>query len=61
MGRGGRSVDGDGSQRQLASEIGGGRNPYAGESVLAANSHLHLLLGKVLRDASANRKPKAES
>ena len=45
----------------FASEIGGGRNPYAGESVLAANSHLHLLLGKVLRDASANRKPKAES
>ena len=44
----------------FASEIGGGRNPLAGESVLAANSHLHLLLGKVLRDASANRKPKAE-
>ena len=44
----------------FASEIGGGRNPYAGESVLAANSHLHLLLGKVLRDASAKSKPKAE-
>jgi myo-inositol-1(or 4)-monophosphatase len=44
----------------FVSEIAGGRNPYAGESVLAANSHLHLLLGKVLRDASANRKPKAE-
>jgi myo-inositol-1(or 4)-monophosphatase len=44
----------------FASEIGGGRNPLAGESVLAANSHLHLLLGKVLRNASANRKPQAE-
>ena len=44
----------------FASEIGGGRNPLAGESVLAANSHLHLLLGKVLRNASASRKPQAE-
>ncbi len=35
----------------FVSEIGGGRNPLFGPSVLAANQHLHLMLGKVLRAA----------
>lgn len=40
-------------------EIGGGRNPVYGGSILAANSHLHLTLGKLLR-VSDKQKPGAE-
>ena len=32
-------------------EIGGGRNPLTGGSLLAANTHLHVQVGKVLRGA----------
>ncbi|TWB45132.1 inositol monophosphatase family protein [Nitrospirillum pindoramense] len=35
----------------FATEIGGGRNPQSGASVLAANAHLHLPLGTLLRNA----------
>ncbi|HYC05472.1 MAG TPA: inositol monophosphatase family protein [Azospirillaceae bacterium] len=41
----------------FATEIGGGRNPASGASVLAANSHLHLPLGTLLRNAG--KKPAA--
>jgi len=41
------------------SEIGGGRNPLTGDSILAANDHLHLQLGKVLRSAMPGRKDAA--
>ncbi|MFC7333321.1 inositol monophosphatase family protein [Rhodocista pekingensis] len=41
----------------FVTEIGGGRNPAAGQSVLAANPHLHLPLGTLLRNAM---KPKAK-
>ena len=34
-------------------EIGGGHAPLRNRSILAANPHLHLPLGKVLRDAGA--------
>ncbi len=36
-------------------EIGGGHHPVAGGSILAANSHLHVQIGKVLRSARQNR------
>ncbi|MCA8931536.1 MAG: inositol monophosphatase [Rhodospirillaceae bacterium] len=35
-------------------EIGGGHNPAHNGSILAANPHLHLPLGKILRDAGAS-------
>jgi myo-inositol-1(or 4)-monophosphatase len=38
-------------------EIGGGRNPVHGGSVLAANSHLHLPLAKILRGVERRRVP----
>jgi myo-inositol-1(or 4)-monophosphatase len=44
----------------FVTEIGGGRNPHGGDSVLAANSHLHLMIAKVLRASTANRKTQAE-
>ena len=37
----------------FVSEIGGGHAPLTAGSILAANSHLHLPIGKVLRDAAA--------
>ena len=40
-------------------EIGGGHNPLTGGSILAANSHLHVQIGKVLRNAHENRPTKA--
>ncbi|AWK85440.1 inositol monophosphatase family protein [Azospirillum thermophilum] len=40
-------------------EIGGGRNPVFGGSILAANSHLHLPLAKILRSAAEGRKAPA--
>ena len=36
-------------------EIGGGRNPVFGNSILAANTHLHLPLAKLLRAAGERR------
>jgi myo-inositol-1(or 4)-monophosphatase len=36
-------------------EIGGGRNPVHGGTILAANTHLHLPLGKLLRAAGERR------
>ena len=39
-------------------EIGGGRNPVHGGSVLAANAHLHLPLAKILRGVE-RKKPAA--
>ncbi|NYZ15300.1 inositol monophosphatase [Azospirillum sp. RWY-5-1] len=36
-------------------EIGGGRNPVFGGSILAANAHLHLPLAKVLRGAERTK------
>ncbi|WP_207459378.1 inositol monophosphatase family protein [Azospirillum sp. SYSU D00513] len=36
-------------------EIGGGRNPVFGKSILAANTHLHLPLAKLLRVAGDRR------
>ena len=36
----------------FVSEIGGGRNPQSGSSILAANAHLHLPLATVLRGAN---------
>jgi myo-inositol-1(or 4)-monophosphatase len=43
----------------FVSEIGGGRNPWSGDSVIAANDHLHLTLAKTLRGVAAKNKPKA--
>ncbi|MBI1209315.1 MAG: inositol monophosphatase [Azospirillum sp.] len=40
----------------FVSEIGGGRNPLAGISILAANAHLHLPIASLLRGAAAKRK-----
>ncbi|HYE52284.1 MAG TPA: inositol monophosphatase family protein, partial [Azospirillaceae bacterium] len=40
----------------FASEIAGGRNPSSGASVLAANAHLHLPLGTLLRNAGTKKK-----
>ena len=40
-------------------EIGGGRNPLAGGSILAANTHLHVQIGKVLRTARSGLPSKA--
>lgn len=40
-------------------EIGGGRNPVFGGSILAANSHLHLPLAKILRSTAEGRKAPA--
>lgn len=41
----------------FVTELAGGRNPLASGSVLAANSHLHLPLGTMLRNALAPKKP----
>ena len=35
----------------FVTEIGGGHDPLDGRSILAANAHLHLHIGKALRDA----------
>ena len=37
------------------SEVGGGGNPVTGNSILAANSHLHVQIGKALRAARQSR------
>ncbi|TWB21137.1 myo-inositol-1(or 4)-monophosphatase [Nitrospirillum amazonense] len=39
----------------FATEIGGGKVPQSGASVLAANSHLHLPLGTLLRNAGKKK------
>jgi myo-inositol-1(or 4)-monophosphatase len=43
----------------FVSEIGAGRDPLNGGSILAANDHLHLPLAKVLRGVAAGRTAKA--
>ena len=35
----------------FVTEIDGGHNPLDARSILAANAHLHLHIGKALRDA----------
>ena len=42
-------------------EIGGGRNPVFGGSVLAANAHLHLPIAKVLRSVAEKKAGPAPS
>lgn len=41
-------------------EIGGGRNPIYGGTILAANSHMHLTLGKLLRVSEKQKTGNAE-
>ncbi|WP_051340251.1 inositol monophosphatase family protein [Azospirillum halopraeferens] len=41
----------------FVSEIGGGRNPVFGGTILAANAHLHLPLAKTLRGVERKRAP----
>ena len=41
----------------FVNEIGGGRNPVFGGSILAANAHLHLPLAKILRGVERKRAP----
>jgi myo-inositol-1(or 4)-monophosphatase len=43
----------------FVTEIGGGRDPVHGGSVLAANDHLHLQLGKLLRSAARTSRTSA--